>query len=314
MGVFAGVMIADDFKTTFPLTVTNTDILGLVSSIYFIGAMLGSLLAASAVAGRLGRRRTMMVGIACNTAGALLCALSWHLPQLMIGRFVTGFGVGITSSVAPVLVAESVPAAVRGKLVTVGSSCNVTAYSLAGWINYAFFVRYEGKSGGGMVWRFPLAFQVAFVVLIAPALWLCTESPRWLLLAGRVDEAKNVLARLAGKDVGDGAELDDPEVTEQLRSIQGALREENAARVSGWDTLRCRDKTQNLRRVILSCGTQVMQQLMGINAVGFFMPVMFAAMGKSEADSLLWTAGIGTFYVGSILTSLLLVDSLGRRL
>jgi hypothetical protein len=211
-----------------------------------------------------------------------------------------------------VLVAESVPARVRGKLVTIGTNCNVMAFALAGWINYALYGR-DSRSAA-IIWRFPLAFPLAFLIFILPALWLCTESPRWLLLVGRDDEARHVLARLAGKPVSDDGTVDDAEVTEQLRLIRGAIREEREDQVDLWSVLACRDKTQNLRRLVLSCFSQLMQQTSGINVAGFFMPVMFAAMGKTQAESLLMSAAVSTFYVVSIVTSLLLIDRLGRRM
>lgn len=82
------------------------------------------------------------------------------------------------------------------------------------------------------------------------------ESPRWLLLVDRDAEALQVLSRL----IGHGKSIEDEEVLAEFRSIKVAINEERADRVPISDVLRHRDKTQNFRRVILSCGSQFMQQ------------------------------------------------------
>jgi hypothetical protein len=93
---------------------------------------------------------------------------------------------------------------------------------------------------------------------------LAPESPRWLLLKDRTEEALKVVARLQGRNVP----IDDPAVVGEFLSIQTALREERleAANSSWKDTLQFKDKTQNFRRLLLSCGTQLMQQFSGVSA------------------------------------------------
>lgn len=106
-------------------------------------------------------------------------------------------------------------------------------------------------------------------MIVAVALLLAPESARWLLLKDRHEEALQVIARLEGQD-----DLHDPEVTTQFLSIQSAIEVERKNRVPTTDVLMCRDKTQNLRRVILSCGTQFMQQFSGVNALGYYLPTL----------------------------------------
>lgn len=105
-------------------------------------------------------------------------------------------------------------------------------------------------------WRFPLAFQLVFLLIITPILFLVPESPRWLLLVDRDQEALHVLSRL----VGHGKGVEDDEVLAEFRSIKMAIKEERSDRVPLSDVLRHRDKTKNLRRLLLSCGSQFMQQ------------------------------------------------------
>jgi MFS family permease len=201
------------------------------------------------------------LGHVLNVLGATLQVAAFQLPQLIIGRLVNGFGIGLTSTMCPVFLSECAPTKLRGKLVTIGTACNVAAFCLSGWIGYAVYFR-----EGPMQWRLPLAVQLLFPFIILPTLVLVPESPRWLLLVDREDEAKQVIARFMGQGI------DEPAVVKEFRSIQGAIKLEHKDRVSTRDVLMFRDKTQNMRRLLLGCGTQFIQQFSGINALGEIVP------------------------------------------
>lgn len=105
-------------------------------------------------------------------------------------------------------------------------------------------------------WRFPLAFQLAFLLIVGPVLVLVPESPRWLLLVDRDEEALYVLSRLMGSHKS----VEDLDVLSEFMSIKTAIKLERKESVPISDVLRLRDKSQNFRRLILSCGTQFLQQ------------------------------------------------------
>ena len=178
--------------------------------------------------------------------------------RIIRGIFVDAF-LGLTSATGPVYQAECSKPRIRGKLVVVGSLTNTAAFCLANWINYGLYFQ-----SGPLQWRFPLGFQLIFPVVVFIAILFVPESPRWLLLKDRHDEALQVIARLAGKNVS----IHDPEVTAEFLSIQSALQLERKDRVPVKDVLLCKDKTQNFRRLLLSMGTQFMQQFSGVNALG----------------------------------------------
>ena len=214
----------------------------------------------------------------------------------------------MTSSTCPVYQAECTKPSIRGKLVVVGSLCNTAAFCLANWMNYGLYF----SSGGALQWRFPLAFQLVFAIMVLSLVRIVPESPRWLLLKDRSDEALDVLRRLQGKNLP----AQDPEVLSEFFSIQTSLREErlDAARNNVKDVLMFRDTPQNLRRLLLSCGTQLMQQFTGVNALGYYLPTLLQDnIGFSPEMSRLLAACNATSYLGSAFCCLLLIDLVGRR-
>ncbi|KAL1845644.1 hypothetical protein VTK73DRAFT_461 [Phialemonium thermophilum] len=302
-GVFSGVLISQDFKDHFPET-AKANISGITSSCFSLGAFFGAITAFTA-GDILGRRRSILLGLLCNVVGAILQITSFHLPQMIVGRIINGFGMGMTSSVCPVYQAECSKPRVRGKLVVVGSLCNTAAFCLANWMNYGLYFQ-----GGALQWRFPLAFQLVFPIIVVTAMLFVPESPRWLLLKDRHEEALQVIARLTGKNVP----IHDPEVHAEFLSIQSALQLERKDRIPTMDVLLCRDKTQNFRRLLLSMGTQFMQQFSGVNALGYYLPTLLQqSVGLDQQMSRLLTAVNGTTYLCAAFCCLVVIDLVGRR-
>ncbi|KAJ5116010.1 Major facilitator superfamily domain general substrate transporter [Penicillium angulare] len=302
-GVFSGVLISADFKKHFPET-NNSNISGITSSSFSLGAFFGAIFAFT-LGDKLGRKKTIIFGLLCNSIGAILQTVSWSLPQLLIGRVINGFGMGITSSTCPVYQAECSKPRVRGKLVVVGSLSNTAAFCLANWMNFGLYFQ-----GQALQWRFPLGFQLIFPLIVSVALCFVPESPRWLLLQDRYDEALDIIARLQGRDKS----AHDPDVEAEFLSIRSSLDFERRDHVPGMDVLLCRDKTQNLRRLLLSCGTQFMQQFSGVNALGYYLPTLLQeSVGLGEEESRLLTAINGTTYLCAAFCCLIIIDRFGRR-
>jgi MFS family permease len=248
-GVFAGVLVSPDFLARFPST-QNADISGITSSCFFLGAGAGAI-CAFLLGDKLGRRRTIALGLLCNTIGALLQTLAWHLPQMVVGRLINGFGIGLVSSMSPVYLSECCKSNVRGMLMGIATCCNVGCFCIANWIAYGLYYR-----GDAFQWRFPLAFQLVFLFIIAPILAVLPDSPRWLLLQDRDEDALFTLSRLMGHNQS----VEDADVLAEFASIKAAIRMEREEQVPIRDVLCNRDRTQNLRRLLLSCGTQFFQQ------------------------------------------------------
>lgn len=234
---------------------SKTSLLGTVTAIYDIGCFLGAI-AACFLGEKYGRKKTVLLGTTIMTIGAILQISSYSVAQMIVGRIIGGIGNGLNTATAPVWQTETSQVKWRGKLVVIELITNIAGFSLSNWMTYGF-----SYVGGPVSWRFPLAFQLIFmVVLFSTVPWL-PESPRWLIAHEYEDEAFSILADLENKD------SNDPYILQQHKEIVFTVQYERENAPKWGDLLR--GKTGNkggtctMRRLILGAGTQFMQQFAG---------------------------------------------------
>ena len=270
-----GVIVTQDFLDTLNLDgPEHTSLLSTVTAIYDVGCFFGAV-AAFSLGEKLGRRNSVLVGTTIMSIGAILQISAYSVPQMIVGRIVAGIGNGMNTATAPVWQAETSKASWRGKLIVVELILNIAGFSLSNWITYGMsFV------DGPAAWRFPLAFQFVFIiVLFATTPWL-PESPRWLIAHGHFDDADQIIADLEALDIND------PVVITESKEIHYAVQYEREHGVSWWDLLRGRTgsgKTCTIRRLLLGAGAQAMQQFAGINVTSYYLPtVLIQSVGLDE--------------------------------
>lgn len=138
----------------------NTSLLGFIVAVYELGCLGGALL--SAVWGEnLGRRKLNAVGCVVLIIGTVIQCTSYGQAQMIVGRIVTGFGMGGITSAVPVWQCEISPAHIRGRTIAMELSSLIVGIVIAYWIDY-------GCSGytNSFQWRFPIAFQIVFAILL----------------------------------------------------------------------------------------------------------------------------------------------------
>lgn len=232
---------------------------------------------------------------------------AFTVPVMIVGRIIAGIGNGLNTSTAPVWQSETSKSSWRGKLVVIEMILNIAGFSLSNWITYGF-----SFTSGPVSWRFPLAFQLIFIVtLFATVPWL-PESPRWLIAHGQIDEGRQILADIEGID------LHDERVYSDLREIQFAVTYEKEHGVSWGDLLRGRvgdqGGTSTIRRLFLGMGTQIMQQLSGINVTSYYLPtVLISSVGLSNSLARLLAACNSVSYLLFSLIGIPNVEKWGRR-
>jgi MFS family permease len=170
---------------------------GITVASYNLGCFFGAILTIF-IGNPLGRRRMIMLGTSIMILGAILQASAMSLPHFIVGRIITGLGNGANTSTVPTWQSEASRSHKRGKLVMVEGALITCGIMISYWIDLGFsFVP------GTVAWRFPLAFQIAFCLFILGFIWGLPESPRWLILKRREDEAREVLAALANSSIAD---------------------------------------------------------------------------------------------------------------
>ncbi|PKI58794.1 hypothetical protein CRG98_020784 [Punica granatum] len=271
----------------------------------------------SAMAGRtsdwVGRRYTIVIAGAIFFAGALFMGFATNYAFLMFGRFVAGIGVGYALMIAPVYTAEVAPASSRGFLTSFPEVFINTGVLLGYVSNYGF-----SKLPLHLGWRFMLGVGAIPSILLAVGVLAMPESPRWLVLQGRLGDAKRVLYKTA--DTKEEAELRLADIKEAAgiplecdeETVQVPKMKSSGSGV--WRELLLHP-TPAVRHVLIAgIGIHFFQQASGIDTVVLYSPRIFEKAGITSTDKkLLATVAVGVSKTVCILISTFYLDRLGRR-
>jgi SP family galactose:H+ symporter-like MFS transporter len=283
LSIIAGaqLFVTEDFG----LTTSQQELL---TTMVVIGQIAGAL-GAGVLANAIGRKKSVVLILVAYAAFALLGAFSIALPMLLTARFLLGTTIGVMVVVVPVYVAESAPAAVRGALLTT-YQLTIVSGLIVGYL--AGYLLADTHS-----WRLMLGLAVVPVMLLLPMVIRLPDTARWYLLKGRVDDARRALLR-----VEPAANAD-----EELAEIGRALSEGSGGMS---EMLR----PPYLRATIFVITLGFLLQITGINAIIYYSPRIFEAMGFTGNFALLGLPALvqvaGLAAVGVALT---LVDRVGRR-
>ncbi|ODM20250.1 hypothetical protein SI65_03303 [Aspergillus cristatus] len=196
----SGLLTLDTFMEMFPemdtvsksLTAAqkadNSNVQGVVVSIYEIGCMMGAL--GTLWAGdRFGRRKVVFGGAILMTIGAVIQCAAFGLLQFIVGRIITGIGNGFVTATVPMWQSECAKPHRRGAMVMIEGALIVFGLALAYWLEFAlYFVSSQVN------WHFPIAFQCVFSVTSVAFILELPEWPRWLVKKGRIEESSPAMA------------------------------------------------------------------------------------------------------------------------
>ncbi|KAI1005698.1 hypothetical protein K3495_g2520 [Podosphaera aphanis] len=282
----------------------NATLQGLVVSTFVFGALFGCL-GCMFLGDILGRRKSIFIAAIFSLIGQAICSTSTHLSQFIVGRSTIGTAIGILSSTVPVWQAECSPAAHRGKHVVLDGVFTTLGYALVSWINF-------GSStitgiDRSITWRLPLAFPTIVSLLLLSSVFLMPESPRWLIKAGRIDEARETLSRL--KDLP----IDDPVLCAEVADIQATLDDSLARKVSLKDMFTM-GPDKLFYRFWLCILLQFYQQMSGANLVSVYAPIIFEQnLGLGSRKAHILTGAALTWKFLSSFIAFFTIDRFGRR-
>jgi sugar porter (SP) family MFS transporter len=257
-----------------------------------LGALVGALLGGRLADG-LGRKRTL-VGAAVVFAGAaVLAGLSPNVAVLVAARVLLGLAIGASSSCVPLYLAEIAPPESRGRLV----SLNQFLITVGILVSYGV----GAALAPAEAWRWMLALAAVPSLVMLAGLVLLPESPRWLLLRGRRQDAGEVLAAVQGRA------SDDRAVSDQIRELAELQAQEEGASYRDLFTPRLRPALR------IGIAVPAINQLVGVNAIIYYAPTLLKNVGFSDTGATVATVVIGAINTIVTLIALLVIDRVGRR-
>lgn len=300
-GVFGGILAGDRFQDM--LGNPGPTMSGLVTAIYDIGCSLGAV-AAFIWGEKIGRKNSIIFANVIVVVGAVIQTASFSYWQMFASRIIAGVGVGFSTVAVPILQSETLPAHNRGALLVVQSALIIIGVAIASWLCFATL--YANSS---MQWRFPVACQMLFSILVLILCLFIPETPRWLVKHGKKDEARHIISRL----------LDVAEDSEEAEGLLGEILEnvaaEHTAEEPTWtEVFSNATKARNLQRVLLGMGPYMMNQWSGINALCYYLAyILQEYLGYSQSMSLILASVAFTQYALFSWPPYFYIDKIGRR-
>lgn len=296
--VMNGLVTLPTFLSVFP-KMKGSNIEGTVVAIYEVGCALGALSCAF-IGDILGRRRTIF-GAGCTVlVGVLLQATPFSIAQLIVARIITGLGVGALTATVPMWVSECSKAEERGRRVLLQGFFAIGGLTTAVWIEFGLFFVKDSQVN----FRFPIAFQACFALIVTSFVMFLPESPRWLIKRDELEKARKIISALE-------AEPEDSEVVNQeLELIRETFLEETQTSTS----IFAMGPERQFHRACLAVGAALLAQMTGVNIVTFYSTQIFEnQLHYSAIDARIFSGCIQIWQVISAGIAVLLIDRFGRR-
>ncbi|MFU8877911.1 MAG: sugar porter family MFS transporter [Wenzhouxiangellaceae bacterium] len=269
-------------------------LLGCAAGAFFSGTL----------ADKFGRRSVMIVAAALFIVSAWGSGISGSSAEFVFYRILGGLAVGSASILAPAYIGEIAPPHIRGRLISLQQLAIVLG------LFFAFFSNYNiagaaGSAASELWWGFD-AWQWMFWIEIIPAsaffvfLLFIPESPRFLVAAGKIGKAEDVLTSLSSRE----------NARKVTREIERTVISERKPRLA--DIIN--SKTGKVHPIIwVGISLAALQQFTGINVVFYYGSVLWQAAGFTEADALLTNVIGGSVNVIFTFVAIYLVDRVGRK-
>ncbi|HEY0757825.1 MAG TPA: sugar porter family MFS transporter [Acidisarcina sp.] len=269
----------------------NPRALGFTVAIAVIGTVVGAVCSGT-LGQRFGGRESLRIMAVLYLVSALGCAFAWNWPMLLIFRFIGGLGIGGSSVLGPVYIAELSPARLRGRLVGMFQINIVIGILLAYLSNYLI----ARMALGATEWRWQLGIAALPAVLFLVMLFGIPRSSRWLVTQNRVDEAREVL-QLMGT----------PDSEAELKEIVDSIHVERTYRSEPLFAHKYR------LPIFLAISIGLLNQLSGINAILYYLPSIFSAAGFTKTSGDLQAVMVGAMNLAATLLAMTAIDKLGRK-
>ena len=275
---------------------------------WYVGcALIGSIcgvLAAGSLSDYLGRKLTMLISAALFSISAIGCAVCGSFDALVAYRIIGGVGIGIVSIVSPIYISEVSPAKIRGTLVSLYQLAVTVGFLLAYLANWVIDVNGNISVAGDLwtnmwnseMWRGMLGSETLPALLFFFIIFFIPESPKWLIVNGKLDKASLVLSKIYSTK---------EEVKEEIEVTKTSLKGETKGK---WSDLL---KPGILVAVIAGSAIAILGQFMGVNAVLYYGPKIFADAGFD--NPMFSTVLVGVVNMVTTILAVFIIDKVGRK-
>ena len=298
VGALGGLLFGFDTAVISGTTAALTQVyqltpklLGVTVFSALVGTIFGAMLAGFP-GERYGRRDSLRILGVLYVVSALGCALAWDWNALVGFRFIGGLGIGGSSVLGPMYIAEIAPARLRGRLVGLFQFCVVFGILLAYFSNYLIGL----AKFGAAEWRWMFGVAAIPALIFFGLLFSIPRSPRWLVKNRRVDEARAVLRTLGDENY----EQDLREIVDSVHLEQRQTQEPLFSR-------------KFRLPIFLAVTIGMFNQLSGINAILYYLNDIFAHAGFSQTSASLQAVAVGFTNLVFTVIAMAVIDKLGRK-
>ena len=273
-----------------------------------IGSIAGVLVAGS-LSDYLGRKLTMLISAALFSISAIGCAVCGSFDSLVAYRIIGGIGIGIVSIVSPIYISEVSPARIRGTLVSLYQLAVTVGFLMAYLVNWLIDSNIDPslalntadltlwqKIMHTEAWRGMLGSETIPALLFFFIIFFIPESPKWLIVNGKLDKASAVLGKIYATDA---------EVKEEIEVTNASLKGETKGK---WSDLL---KPGILLAVLVGSAIAILGQFMGVNAVLYYGPKIFSEAGFE--NPMFSTVLVGVVNCVTTVLAVFIIDRVGRK-
>lgn len=280
---------------------------------WYVGcALVGSIvgvMSAGILSDNIGRKNTMFIAAILFCIAAVGCSIPNSFNHLVMARIIGGIAIGVVSIVSPLYISEVSVPQYRGRLVSLYQLAVTVGFLGAYLVNFQLLNYSHGNAANinnevlrlifhDEVWRSMLGMALIPALLFFIIIFFIPESPRWLILKQRYNEASKILTHILGSQVYANTEM------QETKKVA-----ENGEKTD-WRLLL---KPGVFRAVIIGAAIAMLGQFMGVNAVLYYGPSIFESIGLSSGDSLFYQVIVGLVNVVTTIIAVFIIDKIGRK-
>ncbi|RII09550.1 D-xylose-proton symporter [Streptomyces sp. YIM 130001] len=280
----------------------GSEALAQVIAAALIGCAIGAA-TAGRIADRIGRIRVMQIAAVLFTISAVGSALPFALWDLAMWRVLGGVAIGMASVIGPAYIAEVSPPAYRGRLASFQQAAIVIGIAVSQLVNWGILNAAGGDQRGKILgleaWQLMLGVMVIPAILYGLLSFAIPESPRFLISAGRTEQARKVLREIEGQKVDLDVRVDE---------ITHAMRSEHKS------TFRDLLGSKGFLPIVwIGIGLSVFQQAVGINVIFYYSSSLWQSVGIDPSSSFFYSFTTSIINIIGTVVAMLFVDKIGRK-